>query len=204
MQGPTKIGISGGTFDPIHHGHLIVAEEIRVRFALDRIIFVPTGKPPHKKYMEVAPAEHRFNMAALATASNPYFDVSNIETCRTGFTYTIDTVERLKAACSEGTKLYFITGADVIPQIITWKNPTKLLKMCEFIAAPRPGTDINDFKRDVGQLEKDYSAVVHIVDIPLIEISSTDIRSRVSKGESIKYLVPEAVEEYIYKYKLYE
>jgi len=198
-----KIGISGGTFDPIHYGHLITAENIREKFGLEKVVFMPSGKPPHKTGLRISPAEHRYNMVCAATASNPYFEVLRIELDRPGYTYTIDTLVQLKNSSMYNGRLYFITGADVIPDILSWKDSQKLLRMCEFIVVIRPGYDKEEVLKRIEELKNDYGARFNVAQSPLIGISSTEIRERVRNGKSIKYLVPESVEKYIYENGLY-
>lgn len=192
-----RIGISGGTFDPIHYGHLILAEQIREIMKLEKVIFIPSGNPPHKTKTKVTPAVHRFNMVKLATASNPNFEVSSIELEREGYSYTIDTLTQLKQIYGPDTSLYFMTGADVIPELVTWRNFDNIFPLCEFVAVLRPGFNRESLLKEIEYYKKNYKAIIHIVDAPLIGISSTIIRERVREGKSIKYHVPESVEEYI-------
>ena len=198
-----KIGISGGTFDPIHYAHLIVAEQIRESMGLDRIIFIPSGSPPHKDNKKVTPAEYRYRMAELAISTNPHFEVSRIEVDRAGRTYTVDTLTQLKALYGQEARLFFITGADIIPELQTWRNFEKLFTLCDFIAVLRPGYKKEGFLKDIENLKDTYKAVIHVVDAPLIGISSTIIRERVMAGKSVRYLLPENVEKYIYDKGLY-
>lgn len=199
-----KIGISGGTFDPIHHGHLIIAEQIRESLDLDRIVFIPSGMPPHKANLKVSSAEHRYNMVFNAIKTNPHFEVSRIEIEREGFTYTVDTLTRLNEVYNKDAKMFFITGADVIPDLLTWKDYERIFSLCDFIAVLRPGYKKDNFIQKIEYLKVAHSAKIHIVDAPLIGISSTIIRERVRNGKSIKYLVPESVEKYIYENGLYK
>jgi nicotinate-nucleotide adenylyltransferase len=199
-----KIGISGGTFDPVHYGHLIAAQEIRERLELDKVLFVPVGLPPHKKDHRVTEPEHRYNMVFEAVRSNPFFEVSRIEIDRAGYTYTIDTLLNLKATYGDDTKLFFIIGADVVPELVTWRQFEEVFKLCEFVAVNRPGSQKEDFFESIRYLKEQYSAIIHTIKLPLIEISSTDIRSRVKNDGTIKYLVPECVEKYIYENGLYK
>jgi nicotinate-nucleotide adenylyltransferase len=198
-----RLGISGGTFDPIHYGHLIVAEEIRETNGLDRILFIPSGKPPHKRNLEVSGAEQRLSMVEAAIRTNPHFEVSRIEIDREGYTYTVDTLEQLKEIYGRETKLYFIIGADVVHDLLTWKNYEKVFSLCEFIAVLRPGYTSSSFIKTVEDLETAYSAQIHTFIGPLIDISSTMIRERAASGKSIKYLLPEEVEKYILDNGLY-
>lgn len=196
-----KIGIMGGTFDPIHIGHLATAEAVRVEYGLQKVLFIPSANPPHKDSELVSNVMHRYMMAAMATCSNPYFVVSPLEMERTGPSYTIDTIRVLKALYGTA-ELYFIAGSDVIQDLPKWERTADLLQMCYFVAATRPGClhDIENIKAYFGELGQ---AKLHRLNTPELEISSTEIRRRVRMGESIKYIVPENVENYIYKEGLY-
>jgi nicotinate-nucleotide adenylyltransferase len=199
-----RIGISGGTFDPIHNGHLLIAEHARELFKLDIVLFIPSGMPPHKIGLEVSSAEHRMDMVREAVSTNPFFSVSDIETARPGYTYTIDTLETLRAMYEPSVKLYFIVGADVISDLLTWKSPDRVFSLCELVAVFRPGRSREDtFLREVERLRVEHGAVIHTAAAPVLEISSTVIRARVREGMSVKYMVPESVEEYIVRNKLY-
>lgn len=199
-----RIGISGGTFDPVHHGHLIAAETIREEFQLDEIIFIPVGLTPHKNISRVTDAEHRYNMTRLAVETNPYFRVSRMEIDRQGYTYTVDTLSQLKQEYGWDVQLFFIVGADVIRDLLTWRQYEKVFQMCEFIATLRPGFEEKDFIHEIDNLKNRYGARIHIAKMPLIDISSTTIRSKVGNNKSIKYLVPEKVEQYIMEHGLYK
>ncbi len=198
-----RIGILGGTFDPIHVGHLMTAEAVRDEFSLDKVIFIPAAVPPHKMDQQVTEARHRYLMTVLATTSNPHFDVSSIEMDRPGPSYTIDTIYELKRQYGENTDLFFITGADAIADIPTWDRIEELLGLCQFIAATRPGflPNVDNIKEYFGELG---STRIHRLETPELEISSTNIRERLKRGFSIKYIVPPAVEDYIYKEGLYK
>ena len=167
-----RIGVMGGTFDPIHHGHLVAAEEARWQFDLDKVVFVPTGQP-WQKPVGVSPAEDRYLMTVIATASNPDFTVSRLEIDHQGPTYTVDTLRRLRSQHPEDTRLFFITGADAVLQILTWKQPDQVLAQAEFIAATRPGFDLD---RLVSQVPG-AAGRVHRMEIPALAISSSDIRA---------------------------
>jgi nicotinate-nucleotide adenylyltransferase len=193
-----RIGVMGGTFDPIHLGHLVAAEEARWQFDLDRVVFVPAGRP-WQKPVGVTPPEDRYRMTVIATASNPAFTVSRLEIDHPGPTYTIDTLRRLRAELEDGTRLYFIIGADAVLQILTWKEPDQVLAEAEFIAATRPGFDLD---RLVSQVP-DADDRVHRMEIPALAISASDIRARVARGAPIHYLVPDGVARYIHKHGLY-
>lgn len=197
-----KIAVMGGTFNPIHTGHLVAAEAVRQQLGIERVIFVPAGKPPHKESNPMF-NEHRYLMTVLATVTNPHFEVSRIEIDRPGLTYTVDTIAELKDRCSEKCKIYFITGADAISEILKWKKPEKLLSMCEFVAVTRPGYNSIELKNTVSSLNESYRGRITFLEIPALSISSTDIRHRVLAGQTIKYLVPAPVEEYILKFGLY-
>lgn len=184
----------GGTFDPIHHGHLVAASEVVSVFNLDEVVFVPTGRPWQKSHREVSPAEHRYLMTVIATASNPRFTVSRVDIDRPGQTYTIDTLHELRGH-RPAAELYFITGADALQQIIGWKDSDELFSLAHFIGVTRPGHALTG----VG-LPPDR---VSLVEVPAMAISSSDCRARVAKGEPVWYLVPDGVVQYIAKYNLY-
>src|SRR2546429_3830964 len=148
MTRPKRVGVMGGTFDPIHHGHLVTAEAALWQFGLDEVVFVPTGSPWMKEEREVTPAEDRYLMTVIATASNPFFAVSRIEVDRPGPTYTIDTLEQLRAEAKEAVELFFITGADAMLEIFHWKEPEDVLSRAHFIAATRPGYDLAHFESE--------------------------------------------------------
>jgi nicotinate-nucleotide adenylyltransferase len=189
-----RIGIMGGTFNPIHHGHLVAAEVAREEFRLDKVIFVPTYLPPHKSVDEIIPARDRYEMVKIAVSKNPYFEPSDIEVKRGGKSYTHDTLEEFRDIY-RGEELYFITGADALREIDTWKNIDELAKFCKFIAVSRPGYPFD--------LKDRFRGEIYLLEIPALAISSTEIRARIRDGKSIKYLVPEKVEEYIIKNGLY-
>lgn len=197
-----KIGIMGGTFDPIHTGHLITAETVRAEYGLDKIIFIPAGSPPHKQGLKITSAAHRYIMTVLATCSNPHFFVSSLEQEREGLSYTVDTVRDLAAHYDDKTQLYFIVGADMLKDLTDWKEIRHLLKLCRFVVAARPGsTDRID--KFIKEFAADGFSPLEYLATPELEISSTDIRERVKNGRSIKYIVPESVENYIQRYGLY-
>ncbi|HEY7717126.1 MAG TPA: nicotinate-nucleotide adenylyltransferase [Pedococcus sp.] len=187
-----RVGVMGGTFDPIHHGHLVAASEVQALFGLDEVVFVPTGQPWHKD--GVSPAEHRYLMTVVATASNPRFTVSRVDIDRAGTTYTIDTLRDLRAQ-RPGDELFFITGADALAEILSWKDPEELFELAHFIGVTRPGHVLSD-----SGLPEDR---VTLQEVPAMAISSTDCRDRVSRSEPVWYLVPDGVVQYINKYKLY-
>ena len=195
-----RIGVMGGTFNPVHFGHLVTAEAARVRFSLDKVIFVPSGNPPHKPTQANDNTEHRLMMTLLATISNPYFDISRIEIDRGGYSYTFDTINTFKQIYGEESEIYFITGADAILEICSWKNAELLIERCVFIAATRPGFNL----KEVESLPPAFVSNIELLEVPALSISSTDIRQRVAAGEPIRYLLPEIVENYIVKHRLYQ
>lgn len=203
MSEAEKIGISGGTFDPIHFGHLIIAEEIRETMGLNKVVFIPSGNPPHKAGSRITEGGQRLRMVKSAISSNPFFEASDIEVKREGPTYTVDTLAELKAIYGAGTRLFFITGADVVHDLLSWKDYERVFALCEFVAVLRPGYGKSSFLESVKHLNKNLKAVIHTVEAPLIGISSTIIRERVGAGKSVKYLVPEDVEDYIRRNGLY-
>lgn len=199
-----SIAIMGGTFDPVHYGHLVTAEAVCHRFNVDKVLFVPAGMPAHKNNNEVTNNEHRYLMTVLATITNCMFEASRIEIDRPGRTYTIDTINELRNICGQEVKLYFITGADAIHQIFTWKDAEKLITMCDFVAVTRPGYKKNILFKEINDIRKNYESKVHFVEVPALDISSSDIRRRVKNNMPIKYLLPETVENYIMKHNLFK
>ncbi|MBA4370696.1 MAG: nicotinic acid mononucleotide adenylyltransferase [Coriobacteriaceae bacterium] len=191
----------GGTFDPIHYGHLVTAEEALVQFNLDRVVFMPTGNPVRKTHERVSDPEHRYNMTVLATASNPDFEVSRLEVDRPGPTYTVATLEAMHARLGLQAELFFITGADAVFDILTWKDPERLAELTTFIAATRPGYDLEGAR--AAYTERGLAARVEFVEVPALAISSTDIRRRVIERRPVRYLLPENVAAYIEKHSLY-
>jgi nicotinate-nucleotide adenylyltransferase len=194
-----RLGVMGGTFDPIHHGHLLTAEEAFWQFSLDEVLFVPTGQPWMKEERDVAPPEDRYLMTVIATAGNPHFRVSRVEIDRAGPTYTVDTIRTLQGEYGKDTSLFFITGADAVLEIFEWKDPEDVLGLAHVIAATRPGYDIARFEAAAPTRHPNVSVMI----IPALAISSTDVRSRIHEGRPITYLVPEGVRAYIEKAGLY-
>ena len=190
-----RVGIMGGTFDPIHHGHLVAGSEVAHFFALDEVVFVPTGQPWQKEEKKVTAAEHRYLMTVIATASNPRFAVSRIEMDRSGPTYTIDTLRELRASYGTEVELFFITGADALGAILGWRDVTELFELAHFIGCNRPGHRLSDPGLPDGK--------VSLVEIPALAISSSECRTRVRSGEPIWYLVPDGIVQYINKTGLY-
>jgi len=187
----------GGTFDPIHHGHLVAASEVQAWYDLDEVIFVPTGTPWQKSSRDVSPAEDRYLMTVIATASNPRFSVSRVDIDRGGPTYTIDTLRDLRKIRPDAD-LFFITGADALAQILTWQDASSIFELAHFVGCTRPGTTIDD-----STLEGLPADRVTIVEVPALAISSTECRQRASSGEPVWYLVPDGIVQYIAKRGLY-
>jgi nicotinate-nucleotide adenylyltransferase len=189
-----KIGVMGGTFDPIHNGHLVAASEVADLFGLDEVLFVPTGQPWQKVERQVSRAEDRYLMTVVATASNPRFSVSRVDIDRLGPTYTVDTLSDLHAALPEAA-LYFITGADALAQILSWRDVARVFRYAHFVGVTRPGYELGDDHLPAG--------VATLVEVPAMAISSTDCRERVARGRPVWYLVPDGVVQYISKRNLY-
>ncbi|NJC66491.1 nicotinate-nucleotide adenylyltransferase [Planosporangium flavigriseum] len=190
-----RIGIMGGTFDPIHNGHLVAASEVADLFALDEVVFVPTGEPWQKGEEAVSPAEDRYLMTVIATASNPQFHVSRVDIDRKGPTYTVDTLRDLHEVYGSNADLYFITGADALEKILSWKDADQIFSLAHFVGVTRPGFELSD-----AHLPAD---AVSLVQVPAMAISSTDCRARVAAGKPVWYLVPDGVVQYIAKRHLY-
>ena len=196
-----RLGILGGTFDPIHHGHLVAAEEVRHQLALDLVLFVPAGVPPHKPTHPISAAHHRLRMVELAIAGKPYLSLSRVDVDRRGPCYTVETLELLRADWGAGPEFFFIEGSDSLAEMPTWYQPQRLIELCEVAVVARAGIEV-----DLIQLEEQLpglGARLHWVRMPQLEISSSDLRARVRDGRPISYLVPPAVEEYIVEHRLY-
>jgi nicotinate-nucleotide adenylyltransferase len=196
MGGAKRVGVMGGTFDPIHHGHLVAASEVASFFALDEVVFVPTGQPWQKDSRKVSPSEDRYLMTVIATASNPRFSVSRTDIDRGGPTYTIDTLRDLRAERGDGVELFFITGADALSRMMSWQDADELFALAHFVGVTRPGHQLTG-----DGLPEDK---VSLVEVPALAISSTDCRQRVAAGEPIWYLVPDGIVQYIAKRRLYQ
>ena len=196
-----RLGIMGGTFDPIHIGHLACAEQVRDAFGLDAVVFVPTGTPVFKRDKDVSSAAHRLEMCRLATASNPSFDVSDVEIARGGDTYTVDTLRQLRSHYPANVELYFITGADAMLTIVKWRESAAIAELAHLVAVTRPGYELTDAdKRSIAD-HADFD--VRYLEITALAISSSDLRKRVAQGRSIRYLTPPEVRAYIYDSGLY-
>ena len=192
-----RIGVMGGTFDPIHHGHLVAASEVAHRFGLDDVVFVPTGEPWQKRGRTVSPAEDRYLMTVIATASNPRFSVSRVDIDRRGPTFTLDTLKDLLRQ-NKGTELFFITGADALEKILTWHGWEEMFELATFVGVSRPGFELSDT-----HLKEIGDGRVHLLEIPALAISSTECRRRAAEDIPVWYLVPDGVVQYIAKRNLY-
>ncbi len=193
-RGP-RLGVMGGTFDPIHHGHLVAAAAVADYFALDEVVFVPTGQPWQKQGRDVSAAEDRYLMTVIATASNPRFSVSRVDIDRPGPTYTIDTLRDLRTERGADAELFFITGADALTELLTWRDPEAMFELAHFVGCTRPGHTLSDPGLP--------GARVSLIEVPALAISSTDCRERVAVGRPIQYLMPDGVVQYIAKRRLY-
>ncbi len=200
-EGP-RLGIMGGTFDPIHYGHLVAAEMARSEFGLGKVLFIPAGKPPHKDRSDITDAELRLEMIKLAIQGNPAFAVSTLELERKGKSYTVDTLRDLHRTWPDH-KLYFITGSDALCEIFSWYKAEEILMLTNFIGAARPGFDATNFLLQLQQEHPEFHGRIHYLEVPALAISSTDIRERVKTGLPIRYLLPEPVRQYILQNKLY-
>ena len=190
-----RIGVMGGTFDPIHHGHLVAASEVAHEFGLDEVVFVPTGRPWQKAHRGVSEPEDRYLMTVIATAADPRFTVSRVDVDRPGPTYTADTLRDLAEAMGPGTELFFITGADALAEILGWERTDEVMALAHLVGVTRPGHALVDPGLSPGR--------VTLIEVPALAISSSDVRRRVSAGAPISYLVPAGVESYIAKRGLY-
>jgi nicotinate-nucleotide adenylyltransferase len=196
-----RLGILGGTFDPIHHAHLVAAQEAHQQLELDRVLFVPAGDPPHKPSRPLSAAHHRFRMLEVAITGQPHFSISRVDLDRPGPCFTVDTLTLLRSEMGPGPTFFFIEGADSLADVLTWYQPQRLIGLCELAVVERPGVEI-----DLPQLERQLPEItsrIHWVQMPLLEISSSDLRARVRAGRPISYLVPPAVEAYIREHELY-
>lgn len=191
-----RIGVMGGTFDPVHHGHLSAANEVATLFELNEVVFVPTGQPWQKTGRQVSPAEDRYLMTVIATAANPLFSVSRIDIDRPGPTYTIDTLHDLRASYGGDAEMFFITGADALSQIVSWRHVDELFRLAHFVGVSRPGYG----PVDVAGIPE---GAVTLVEVPALSISSSDCRNRVMRRHPVWYLVPDGVVQYISKRRLY-
>ena len=197
-----KIAIMGGAFDPIHYGHLVTAQAVYDNFDVDRVVIMPLGDAPHKE-MNGAAAAQRYEMAEAAVKDNPAFAVSPMEVNRAGKTYTVDTISEIKRI-NPGLTIYFVMGADQIQAIETWRQPERLLKLCSIIAVTRPGFDTAHIKRTIDRVKGKYGCDIYFLEVPSLDISSTDLRERIKEGRAVKYLMPDEAEKYIDEHDLYK
>jgi nicotinate-nucleotide adenylyltransferase len=202
QAGEMNVGVLGGTFDPIHSGHLVIAEEARLRFGLNKVLFVPAGQPWLKTNRKITPAVHRIEMLKRAIADNASFELSTMEVDRPGPSYSVDTVAALQQQLGAGAKIFFLVGWDSLAELPQWKEPARLIQLCKLVAVTRPGFSRPDLKSLEPSIPGITQSVVWL-DIPPIAISSSDIRDRVAQGLSIHRLVPDDVESYIAENKLY-
>ena len=197
-----RVGVLGGTFDPVHLGHLAIAEEVRIKLDLDRVIFIPAGQPRLRADEYLTPAIDSLRMVELATADNPRFQVCDIEIQRSGPTFTVDTLVELGQRLDPDTSLYFIVGADILGQFHRWKDPEKVLEACHLVVVSRAGHQDDDWPEWFQGADSAKDKVTQL-EIPMVDISGTEIRRRASLGESVRHLVPDLVAEYIQDRKLY-
>lgn len=202
MQSTRRIGVMGGTFNPIHYGHLVAAEWCREALGLEQVIFVPSANPPHKKMQGIADAENRLRMVQLAIKDHPHFFASDIELRRSGLSYTVDTLEELSGK-NKGAELYFIMGVDAFLDLDSWKNPARILEISHLLVVTRPGYKISYSELDELELPPDLPDRIVELEIPGLHISASEIRKRIAADKTVRYLLPPLVEEYIYKHRLY-
>jgi nicotinate-nucleotide adenylyltransferase len=196
-----RVGVIGGTFDPIHIGHLILAEGAHDVLQLERVFFVPAGQPPHKRSLRITASQHRLQMVRLAIEGNGCFAISRVDLDRAGPSYTVDTIRLLQEAWGPDTRIHFLIGGDSLSELPTWHQPERLIEICQVVAVPRPG-----YEPDLEALDHEIPGAadrVQVLRTPLVDLSATAIRDRVRNGRSIRYLVPQAVEQYIYRHRLY-
>lgn len=198
-----SLGILGGTFNPVHYGHLAAGECAREAFALDRIVYIPSARPPHKKLQHILDSEHRLKMVKMAVKDNPSFSVSSLELERKGLSYTVDTVDYYRKNYP-GVEIYFILGVDALQIFNSWRDIDRLIEMCQFIVLSRPGYHFDRQDECYSDLPSKLWEKTNFLEIPGLLISSSDIRKRIYKGKTIKYLLPQVVEEYIEKENLYK
>lgn len=198
-----RIGLMGGSFDPIHVGHLVLAEQLRVSLKLDKVVFVPSGHPPHKDHRRLTPYTHRYHMVALGIEDNPYFELSDLEKDETCVHYTVETLRRLIAADESPQSYFFLTGADAFLEVVDWHAYRTLFTLCTFVGATRPGVMKTELMEAAKDLKAQFGERVQVVEIPDVAVSSSDIRRRLVEGLSVKYIVPDSVLSYIKEQNLY-
>ncbi len=197
-----RIGLFGGTFDPIHYGHLVLAECARYECQLDRVIFIPSARPPHKAGIQVLSENHRYEMVKMAIEDNPFFEVSRIEIDRPGYSYAVDTLRHFRSEYGE-SEIYFITGLDALLDLKSWKDVEKVVELCSFITAVRPGFELKEDDERLKGLPERFWETLRVIEVPGLHISSTDLRYRIAVGKPVKYLLPPAVEKYIKEHGFY-
>lgn len=200
-EGISRVAVMGGTFDPIHHGHLFAADEVADRLGLPQVIFMPSRQPPHKHRPDLSPAEDRYLMVALAIAGNPRFSVSRLELDREGPSYTIETIRESRRRMGSSVDIFFIIGADAVLEIMTWHEADAVLDECCVVAMHRPGYDLAEVQRVLGP---ERAAKIRPLELQTLDISATELRQRVARGQSLRYLTPDPVVDYIRKRHLYE
>ncbi len=198
---PLRAGVIGGTFDPIHIGHLIIAEQVRTRLGLDQMVFVPAGLPPHKIDQWITAPQHRLNMVKLAIAGNPHLAVSLIDINRFGPSYTVDTIRLFLDQWGAQAEIFFVMGSDSLADLPTWRQPERLMRLCRIVVVERPGYRV--VLDDLDRLLPGAASLIRMLDTPTLDISSTGIRRRIREGRSVRYLLPQAVEQYIRTHGLY-
>jgi len=203
VSGGSRLGIMGGTFDPIHYGHLVAAETARVEFKLDNVLFIPAGEPPHKIQRKITAAELRYRMVELAIKNNEKFHISAVEINRRGPSYTFDTLRQLHRVFPD-QELYFITGTDAMKEILTWRKPEEIIKLAKIIGVSRPGYECSDLVEKISREYPLSSGRILLLEIPAMAISSTHIRASVASQKSIRYLVPEEVRRFIEEHSIYK
>lgn len=199
----TALAVMGGTFDPIHNGHLAIAEGVLQQFDVQKVLLVPAGAPPHKPDKPITPGEHRYQMVIQSICHIPGLEVTTMELEREGKSFTIDTMEKIKSICPKGSKIYFVIGQDALANILHWKEAEALLKLCEFIAVQRPGHDTAAFQAQIQHLTKNYGAVIHILKTPPLDISSTKLRQDLGQGMASPTFMPQAAIDYAQTHGLY-
>lgn len=198
-----RVGIYGGTFDPPHLGHLMAAQTVLEAWQLHEVVFIPSGTPPHKDTAQVTAARHRYLMTMLATLDNPKFSTSRMELDRPAASFTVDTLRELKRQYKDQAELFFILGVDALLELPTWKEPDQVLQLCHMVVVSRPGYDESTIAERLGDLYRQYGHRILLTDMPALEISASDVRSRLQEGRSIRYMVPDMVREYIISHGLY-
>jgi len=199
-----RIGLIGGSFDPIHNGHLVLAEQVREKLSLDHVVFIPSGNPPHKSKEAMTANAYRYAMVEAAIADNAFFKVSDVEMDPSCIHYTVNTIKRLKALEQGENTYFFIAGADALMDVENWRSSQELLSLCTFVGATRPGFDLKVLQEKVIQLKRTYGQLIELIEISAFDISASEIRERLSLGYSVRYMVPEAVWTYIQSHGLYQ